>query len=116
MISPPPSIGADGKTHHSSNEKAIVFNTFFTGQSSIEGNDNYVPDITGVNICIESFVLSVIDVKKKKKNVLKDLNPTKAVGPDLVHNQILTASSHVIAEALTLLYNRYLTEDHFPSI
>ena len=95
-----PPIEADGKIHHSSNEKAIVFNTFFTSQSSIEGNDDNVPDITRVNICIKPLVLSVADVK----NVLKNLNPTKAA--DLVHNKVLTASSHVSAEALTLLFNK----------
>ena len=51
-----------------------------------------------------------------KKSVLKDLNPTKAVDPDLVHNNILTAIFHVIAEELTLLFNKSLTEGHFPSI
>ena len=34
------------------------------------------------------------------KDVPNDHNPTKAVGPDLVHDKILTVISHVIAENL----------------
>ena len=50
--------------------------------------------IKRVNTCTEPLVLFVTDVKKKKKkkkNVLKGLNPMKAVGPDLVHNKNLNS-------------------------
>ena len=56
-------IEADGNSRYSSNEKENVFNTFFTSQSSIEVNDDDIPDITTVNTCIEPTVLSVTDVK-----------------------------------------------------
>ena len=65
-----------------------------------------------MNTCIDPLVLSVTDVKR----LLKNLNPIKAVGPDLVHNNIIKASFHVIAEALTLLFNRSFAEGHFPCI
>ena len=38
-----------GKIHYSSNEKATVINTFFASQSSIEGNDDEVPDVPKKN-------------------------------------------------------------------
>ena len=62
----PPSEVFD-KIHYSSNEKATVFNTFFASQSSIEGNDDEVPDVLRVNTCIDPLVLSVTDVKNKIK-------------------------------------------------
>ena len=48
--------------------------------------DDNVHDITRVNTCLEPLVLSVTDVKKKKKKVLKDLNPTQA-GRELAKSQ-----------------------------
>ena len=65
----PPNEAFD-QIHYSSNEKAAVFNTVFASQSSIEGNDDEVPDVLRVNTCTDPLVLSVTDVKKKKK-VLK---------------------------------------------
>ena len=65
-----------------------------------------------MNTCKDPLVLSVTDVKR----LLNNLNPIKAVGPDLVRNNIIKASSHIIAEALTLLFNRSLAEGHFPCI
>ena len=68
--------------------------------------DDFIPDVPFEDTSINQIVLSVDEIKA----VLKSLNPTKAVGPDLVHNKILTASSELIAEALTRLFNRSLLE------
>ena len=71
-----------------------------------------VPDVPSEDTSINQIVLSVDEVKA----VLAKLNPAKAVGPDLVHNNILTASSVIIADALTLLFNRSLQEGRFPTV
>ena len=49
------------------------------------------------------------------ENVLKNLDTSKAVGPDLIHNKVLKMASPAISNALTLLFNRSLSEGRFPA-
>ena len=105
-----PSIQHNDRVYYTNQEKADLFNDYFVKQSTVEDSE-LVPDVPFENTCIEQIVLSVDEVKA----ALKKLNPTKAAGPDLVHNKILTASSVAVADALTLLFNRSLSEGSFPS-
>ena len=70
-----PPIEADGKKliHCSTNEKAIIFNTFFPSQSITKGDNEEVLDTTRVNTFIEPLALFVTLVKKniKKKEEKK---------------------------------------------
>ena len=101
----------DGNTVIYTNvEKANTFVKFFQNQSIIEGNDDPLPDVPSAHSSLAEIQLTDVIVKK----VLKDLNPSKAVGPDLIHNKILTVSSPVISAALTSLFNRSLLEGRFP--
>ena len=97
---------------YTNHEKASKFNEFFAEQSSIEdSNDDNIPHVPMVPSNINHIELSVDEVK----NALKDLNPTKAVGLDMIHNKILITSTDVIVDALTILFNRSLQEGVFPT-
>ena len=74
------------------------------------GTDDNPPHIPTSNVIMPEIVLSVHEVE----NVIKNLEPNKAVGPDLIHNRIIKAASPVIASALTLLFNKSLSEGRFP--
>ena len=76
-----------------------------------DNEEEAVPDVASVHSFINDIVLSTHEVTE----VLKDLNPQKSVGPDQVHNKMLSASSHVIGAPLTYLLNRSLAEGTFPS-
>ena len=103
----------DGRVFYTNHEKASAFNEVFVEQSSIEdSNDDNIPRVPMVPFSINHIELSVDEVK----NVLKDLNPTKAVGSDIIHNEILITSRDVIVEALTILFNISLQEGVFPTI
>ena len=100
----------NGKIYYSNLEKATIFNTFFANQSTVEDNEeDAVPDVASVHSFINDIVLSTNEVTE----VLKGLNPPKAVGPEQVHTQTLPASSHVIGAPYLL--NRSPAEDKFPS-
>ena len=63
----------------------------------IDSHDDSIPHVPMVSSSINHIELSVDEVK----TVLKDLNPTKAVGSDMIHNKILIASTDIIAKTLT---------------
>ena len=106
-----PPIEYNGHVYYSNREKAIVFNRYFASQSYIEDSpDDPLPRIPRVESELNDIQLSQEEVKK----VLQQLNSQKAVGPDKIHNKILSASREVITEGLTLLFNRCLNEGKFP--
>ena len=72
-----------------------------------DNEEDAVPDVASVHSFINDIVLSTNEVTE----VLKGLNPPKAVGPEQVHTQTLPASSHVIGAPLTYLLNISPAED-----
>ena len=106
-----PHIEHDGRVFYINHEKASKFNGFFVKQSSIEDSND--DNVRMVPTNINHIELSVDKVKNALN--LKDLNPTKAVGSDMIHNKILITSTDVIVEALTILFNRSLQEGVFPT-
>ena len=107
-----PPLDVDGQILYTNDEKAHALNDFFTKQSTTDNDEDNVPEVPRVRSQIPPLNLTPSDVK----TILDDLNQSKAVGPDLVHNKILTACSSVIAEPLAYLFNRSLAEGIFPSI
>jgi hypothetical protein len=56
--------------------------------------------------------LSVSEVQ----TAITNLDKGKAVGPDLIHNKVLFAAMNYIAQPLTNIFNRCLSESKFPSL
>ena len=92
-------------------DKANCFNRYFESQSKIMNADDPLPPIQQSNEIMPPFLLSIAEVE----NVLKNLDTSKAVGPDLIHNKVLKMASPAISNALTLLFNRSLSEGRFPA-
>lgn len=108
-----PPIESNNRTYYSSKEIANLFNSFFISQSFVDDNPNEpLPQIYQETSEITEIVLTNDEVDK----VLRELNPQKAVGPDKINNRILTASRSVIAPALTVLFNRCLNSERFPTV
>ena len=91
-------------------DKANCFNRYFESQSKVTNADDPLPPIEIRNKIMPPFLLSAVEVEA----VLKNLDTTKAVGPDLIHNKVLKMASPTISKALTLLFNRSLSEGRFP--
>ena len=70
------------------------------------------PDLPQLDCQLNDITLSVSEVS----NIIQNLDKSKATGPDQVHNTLLIAASSIIAEPLTILFNRSLSESKFPAI
>ena len=92
-------------------DKADCFNRYFKSQATVPDADDNPPPLPVRNNTMPQIILSVQEVE----NVINNLDSNKAVGPDLIHNKILKAASPVISKALTSLFNKSLSEGHFPS-
>ena len=106
----PPLVHNDD-TYHTSEEKAFIFNEFFISQSTLDNPNDEPPDIPSLPYRIEPLLINPQNVL----SVLINLDPSKAPGPDLIHNRILKASANVLSEPLSILFNRSINESKFPT-
>ena len=106
-----PPIEEDGKIYYSHSDKAEIFNKYFVQQTHIHGINDQVPLINQEANSIENLDITSNMVKQ----ILKNLDLTKAVGPDLVHNKLLHIGAETLSEPLSLLFNRSLSEGRFPA-
>ena len=90
---------------------ANALNSFFIEQSTLTEDDNELPDIVPLDCELQEITISETEVN----NVIKNLDPTKAVGPDLIHNKLLIASRNIIAPVLAKIFNKCLNKNKFPS-
>ena len=93
-------------------QKAELFNRFFVQQSQIEGIDDNLPFVEDNDLDIETIVFTSDMVSK----IIKDLDQSKAVGPDLVHNKLIVKAVDIISGPLAFLFNRSITESKFPCL
>ena len=107
-----PPILFNGITCYSNKEKAKVFNDFFISQSTVENEDDELPQIPHTDAALSEIELNNDLVKE----IISGLDKKKAVGPDLVHNRLLIAALPVILTPLTMLFNRCLNECKFPLV
>ena len=96
---------------YSDKEKANALNSFFIERSTLTEDDNELPDIVPLDCELQEITISETDVN----NVIKNLDPAKAVDSDLVHNKLLIASRNIIAPVLAKIFNKCLNKNKFPS-
>ena len=106
-----PPIQFENKVYYLSEEKADVFNTYFVNNSTLNGTDDELPILEESGVILPQLVIT----EEMILDVIKNLNPNKAVGPDLVHNKLLIKGADVIAKPLEILLNRSLNEEKFPA-
>jgi len=105
----PPIVDND-KTHYTYIDKANAFNTFFVQQSTINDNNDNLPEIHNTDCEINQLLLDPHFVQQ----IINSLDSNKAVGPDKIHNIMLKASSPILINPLTKLFNRSLRSGVFP--
>ena len=108
----PPLERADGSTIYTALEKAELFNSYFIDQSTIDSDEDAIPDIPHINDEITPLTITNNDVF----NILSNLETNKAVGPDLIHNKLLKHCAGILAPPLAILFNRSINEGKFPAI
>ena len=90
-------------------DQANLFNSFFYQQFSTPSNYDIPIDITGDQFDSSMFSSSIIF------NILRKTNPSKAMGPDKIHGQILKNCARTLSPALKILFNRSYTSGILPS-
>ena len=106
-----PPIQFDNKVYYLPEEKAEVFNQHFVNNSTLNGTDDGLPLLEESDVILPQLVIT----DEMIIYVIKNLDPNKAVGPDLIHNKLLIKAMDVIVKPLKILLNRSLNEEKFPS-
>ena len=104
----PELIHLDDVYKNAPSEQAQLFNSFFHQQFS--SPSNYTIPIDDQN---NEF--SIDFSSNRITNILRNLNPNKAVGPDKIHGQILKNCAHTISPALEVLFNKSYSSGSIPS-
>ena len=93
-------------------EKADLLNTFFTSQSTIDDSNGILPIYIDETVNkLENIVILENDVL----NILKLLDPTKAVGHDHISPRLLKEGKNELALLLCTLFNLSLQQKVFPT-
>ena len=108
-----PSIRTENNCIISDNsEKAEEFNQFFLSYSNIDDSQSSLPD--NIDTC-QSSLGHIQTNCNEVYDILKSLDPTKAVGPDGINPRILKETASSVAPSLTRLFNYSLDCGKFPS-
>ena len=88
-------------------------NTFFTSQSTVDDTYGHIPILPDIvdQRSLEQIVISESDVL----DILKTLDPTKAVGHDLVGPRLLKEAPNELSAPLCKLFNLSLNQKIFPT-
>ena len=101
------------KWHVTDEEKAECLNSYFASVSSIDDTNAVLPPL----IEHTDQVLEHITVTEEEINdVIINLDPNKASGPDLISNKMIKYVTKAIVKPLCILFNRSLREGIFPDI
>lgn len=107
-----PTLVHNGVEATTAEDKAELLNTFFCMQSTLNDNNHTPPVIpTTVHSSLSDIFISVQDVK----DAICLIDPTKASGPDVVSPRLIKEGANELAEPLSLLFNKLITNSVFPA-
>ena len=105
-----PILNHDNNQYTSPEDKANIFNTFFTAQSNVDDSHASLPPDQPTSFSLDSINISTEDVR----DVLKLLDPGKACGPDLINPRLLKEGADILSEKLCPIFNNSLSSSRFP--
>lgn len=94
------------------NDKCDLLNQYFCSVTNIENRDKHLPDFDDRG---REIISDVVIFEQDVLDVLSNLNPNKAVGPDSISNRMLIAVKNEIARPLCMLFNKSIRLSTFPS-
>jgi hypothetical protein len=84
------------------NKKAELFNDYFCKQADLNDSETSVPDITDILINgLEQITITENEVE----DILKILDTSKAIGPDLLNHRLLKEAAYMLKYPLCLIYH-----------
>ena len=99
--------------HVNDEDKADSLNSYFASVSSLDDSQADLPPF----VEFTDNSLDTIEITEEEVNdVLENLDPNKASGPDMISNKMVKKVSKVVAKPLCILFNRSLREGIFPDM
>ena len=108
-----PSITLNDTSFSDNTRKAELFNQYFASHSQLPIN---IPDLPPFRYTTDSKFDTIIVTEPMILNILKNLNPSSATGPDELGNRVLKATASGIAFHLTILFQYCFDRCFFPDI
>ena len=106
-----PTLKLDNEFAENNADKANMLNEYFSSQSVVNDINKMLPPRTDTNNELNSITISEQEVK----DVLDNLNVTKACGPDLISPRLLKIGASMLSKPLATVFNRSLLQGYFPS-
>ena len=107
-----PTLKLNDKFAEKDIDKANMLNDYFCSQAVVNDNNKPLPQHTFTcNSRLNSITISEQDVR----DVLNNLNVTKASGPDLISPRLLKEGATILSKPLSIIFNRSLLQGYFPS-
>ena len=94
------------------NKKAELFNDYFCKQADLNDSETSVTDITDILI---NGLEQITVTENEVEDILKILDTSKAIGPDLLNPRLLKEAASILKYPLCTLFNLSLTLSTFPS-
>ena len=91
-------------------QKATMLNDYFTTQSTVIDDNRPLPQLPPVDRTLQSIFISSQEVK----DVLLNLDISKACGSDLISPRLLKEGACAVAVLLSTVFNLSLDQGHFP--
>ena len=92
-------------------QKAEMFNTYFSSQTKVSDTNKALPTLESVQDILESITIITQDVL----DVLKQLDVSKACGPDLISPRLFRVCADYLAYPYSIVFNRSLAQGYFPN-
>ena len=94
-------------------EKAELFNNFFTMQCSLVNNNSKLPSVLTKKTCklLSTVEFSTNDILQ----IIRNLNPKKAHGHDMISIRKLKICDESICKPLRIIFRSCLENGKFPS-
>ena len=102
----------DGELKTAEDQKADILNDFFTSVYTTDSTE-----VPYLEECSKSYGIGLSDIvvtPEAVENKLKQLNPTKAQGPDKIPPRVLKELSHELSIPLTHIFNKSLETGKIP--
>ena len=97
--------------HVTDEEKAETLNSYFASVSSLDDSQAELPPLTELT---DASIDNIEITEDEVIDVIVNLDPNKASGPDLISNKMLKRVSKTVAKPLCIIFNRSLQEGIFP--
>ena len=105
-----PTLKLDNKFAENNADKANMLNEYFSSQSVVNDINKTLPPRTDTNNELNFIAI----LEQEVKDVLDNLNVTKACGPDLISPRLLKEGASVLSKPLATVFNYFIITRLFP--